>query len=106
MVSSTSLQSSYIIDAPFQIKKQATLDEKPASLVLPRARPYGQSASYSLHEGMLTVGASIGMQQPIIIYPGMLQDIMKSSQPASAPTTITPPLAAPSGQSFVEMGWK
>ena len=39
------------------------------------------------------------MQQPIVIYPGMLQDIMKSSQSASAPTTITPPLAAPSHQS-------
>ena len=48
---------------------------------------------------MLTVGTSIGMQQPIIIYPGMLQDIMKLSQSVSAPTTITPPLAAPSSQS-------
>ena len=99
MVSSASLQSAYIIDAPFQIKKRATLDEKPASLVLPRARPRGRSASYLLHEGSLAVGAGIGMQQPIIIYPGMLQDIMKSSQSASAPTTITPPLAAPSSQS-------
>ena len=99
MVSSASLQSSYIIDAPFQIKKWAMLDEKLSSLVLPRARPCRQSASYSLHEGMLTVGAGIGMQQPIIIYPGMLQDIMKSSQSVSVPTTITPPLAAPSGQS-------
>ena len=99
MVSSALLQSAYIIDAPFQIKKWATLDEKPASLVLPKARPHGRSASYSLHEGTLAVGAGIGMQQPIVIYPGMLQDIMKSSQSASAPTTITPPLAAPSHQS-------
>ena len=99
MVSSALLQSAYIIDAPFQIKKRATLDEKPASLVLPKARPHGRSASYSLHEGTLAVGAGIGMQQPIVIYPGMLQDIMKSSQSASAPTTITPPLAAPSHQS-------
>ncbi|KAK2462218.1 hypothetical protein APHAL10511_005765 [Amanita phalloides] len=38
------------------------------------------------------------MQQPIIIYPGMLQDIMKLSQSASAPATITPPQAAPSSQ--------
>ncbi|KAK2462216.1 hypothetical protein APHAL10511_005763 [Amanita phalloides] len=38
------------------------------------------------------------MQQPIIIYPGMLQDIMKSSQSASAPATITPPQAAPGSQ--------
>jgi len=98
-LSSASLQSAYIIDAPFQIKKRATLDEKPASLVLPRARPRGRSASYSLHEGSLAVGTGIGMQQPIFIYPGMLQDIMKSSQSASAPTTITPPLAAPSSQS-------
>jgi len=98
-LSSASLQSAYIIDAPFQIKKRATLDEKPASLVLPRARPRGRSASYSLHEGSLAVGTGIGMQQPIFIYLGMLQDIMKSSQSASAPTTITPPLAAPSSQS-------
>jgi hypothetical protein len=99
MVSNASLQSSYIIDAPFQIKKQAMLDEKPASLVLSRARPHGQSASYSLHEGSLAVGTGIGMQQPIIIYPGMLQDIMKSSQSASAPAAImAPPQALPSGQ--------
>ena len=99
MVSSASLQLSYMIDAPFQIKKRATLDEKPASLVLSRARPRGRSASYSLHEGLPTVGTGIGMQQPIIIYPGMLQDIMKSSQSASASAAITaPPQAVPSSQ--------
>ena len=59
------------------MKKRATVDEKPASLILPRARPHGQSISNSLHNDAPTMGAGIGMQQPIFVLSGTLQDYIK-----------------------------